>query len=216
VASETYDITVTLGQNGQSRWGFQFTPQNIGTCTITEPGVTQIEFEFGKIYVEHIAAGTYPGDPGPVSWNFQWTAPAAPPDQVTFYAAGNAANNNGSTSGDYIYTTTWTTFLFEDQIPPNPITDLGIDQSGNNIVLTWTDPGDNIGVTSYEVYRSTEAYFDPSGSPTTTVTGLTWTDVGAAGDARTNYYYNVLAVDDAGNRGSPSNYVGEVDFQLGQ
>ncbi len=36
---------------------------------------------------------------------FQWVAPATNAGAVTFYAAGNAANGNGSTSGDYIYTT---------------------------------------------------------------------------------------------------------------
>lgn len=47
------------------------------------------------------------------SWTFNWTAPDAPAE-VTFYAAGNAANggdvgNNGDNSaGDYIYTTTRT------------------------------------------------------------------------------------------------------------
>jgi hypothetical protein len=176
----------------------------------------QIEFEFGKIYVEHIPAGTHAGDPGPVSWSFEWTAPETPPDSVVFYAAGNAANNNGSTSGDYIYTTTWTTYLLLDQIPPNPIADLAIVQSGNDVVLTWSDPGDNVGVTAYEVYRSTVAYFDPVGTPLITVSGLTWTDVGAAGDPAINYYYNVLATDDADNTGAPSNYVGEMDFQLNQ
>lgn len=35
---------------------------------------------------------------------FQWVAPATNAGAVTFYAAGNAANGNGSTSGDYIYT----------------------------------------------------------------------------------------------------------------
>jgi len=212
-ASETYDITVNIEQTGQSRWGFQFTPQDMGTCTITEPDSMQMELEFGKIYVEHIPDGTYAGDPGPVSWSFEWTAPETPPDSVIFYAAGNAANNNGSTSGDYIYTTTWTTYLFVDLTAPNPIADLAIDQSGNDIALTWSDPGDNIGVTSYEVYRSTEAYFDPAGVPTATVTGPIWIDVNAAGDPMINSYYNVLAVDDADNKGSPSNYVGELDFQ---
>nr|HMT30309.1 T9SS type A sorting domain-containing protein [Bacteroidia bacterium] len=36
---------------------------------------------------------------------FNWTAPAASTGTVTFYASGNAANNDGNESGDYIYKT---------------------------------------------------------------------------------------------------------------
>ena len=38
------------------------------------------------------------------SWEIEWTAPSAGAGTVDFYFAGNAANQNGSTSGDYIYT----------------------------------------------------------------------------------------------------------------
>jgi hypothetical protein len=55
--------------------------------------------------------GTYPGTAGPTQWYFDWTVPAVPPTEVIFYAAGNAANNNGTNSGDYIYTTSFTAQL---------------------------------------------------------------------------------------------------------
>jgi hypothetical protein len=43
------------------------------------------------------------------SWSFQWVPPAVgAPAQVTMYAAGNAANGNGDSTGDYIYTTSVT------------------------------------------------------------------------------------------------------------
>ena len=54
--------------------------------------------------MKHTSAGTFAGTPGPTSWQYQWTAPAASVASVTFYAAGNAANGTGNTSGDYIYT----------------------------------------------------------------------------------------------------------------
>lgn len=41
---------------------------------------------------------------GPRSWEFDWTAPSAGTGPVRFYAAGNAANNDGSDNGDRIYT----------------------------------------------------------------------------------------------------------------
>ncbi|MFN3596612.1 MAG: choice-of-anchor V domain-containing protein [Rubricoccaceae bacterium] len=43
------------------------------------------------------------------SWTFAWTPPAeGAPETVTVYAAGNAANGDGSLTGDFIYTTTRT------------------------------------------------------------------------------------------------------------
>ncbi|MCU0610735.1 MAG: T9SS type A sorting domain-containing protein [Candidatus Eisenbacteria bacterium] len=103
-AGMTYPIVITIEQTGQSRWGFEFTPLTIGTCGLIEPTTVQIETQGGKTYVKQTAAGTYAGVMDQAGWTFNWTAPAQPPDLVTFYAAANAANGNGSTSGDYIYT----------------------------------------------------------------------------------------------------------------
>jgi len=213
---ETYQITVTVTQSDRQRWGFEFTPLDIGTITITDPTNTQQATEESKIYVKQTSTGTYSGNPGPAVWNFNWTAPASPPDTVRFYAAGNAADGNFSRTNDYIYTTTSFSVLFSDTESPNPITDLSIDEISGNIVLEWTDPGDNIGVVEYRVYRSEEGYFDPESPFLATVTGLTWTDMGAAGDPDMNHFYIVTAVDDADNEGDSSNIVGEVDFELPQ
>ncbi len=45
------------------------------------------------------------GQSNGASWTFNWTAPAEDVGVVTFYTAGNQANNDGNTSGDYIYRT---------------------------------------------------------------------------------------------------------------
>jgi uncharacterized protein (TIGR03437 family) len=55
--------------------------------------------------MEHTFEGTRGGSAGPVSFEFQWSAPDVSTGPVTFYAAANAANNNFTTSGDRIYTT---------------------------------------------------------------------------------------------------------------
>ncbi len=107
----TYQIEVTLQQSGQSRWGFEFTPLDVGTCTITDTQDTQGSVSGGNSYVKHTSQGTQSGSSGPVSWSFDWTAPQDPPDEVIFYAAGNAANGNGVTSGDYVYTAFATSVL---------------------------------------------------------------------------------------------------------
>ena len=41
---------------------------------------------------------------GSHTWTFSWQAPATDQGDVTFYCSGNAANGNGTTSGDHIYT----------------------------------------------------------------------------------------------------------------
>jgi hypothetical protein len=104
VAGETYEILVSLEQTGQSQWGFEFTPLDVGTCTITDAQNTQSSTSGADTYVKQTAQGSYGGSPGPASWTFEWTAPQDSPDEVVFYAAGNAANGNGATSGDYVYT----------------------------------------------------------------------------------------------------------------
>ncbi|MEE9555044.1 MAG: IPTL-CTERM sorting domain-containing protein [candidate division Zixibacteria bacterium] len=114
-AGLTYPIAVEISDPGQQRWGFEITPLALGSITITDPTNTQYSSSGGKIYTKQTSAGTYNGTPnGPVSWSFDWTAPADPPEQIVFYAAGIAANGNGSASGDYVYTTTATSNLLQN------------------------------------------------------------------------------------------------------
>ncbi len=52
-------------------------------------------------YIEHTAVGNQRK-----RWKVKWKAPADASGVVTFYAAGNDANGDGSRSGDHIYITT--------------------------------------------------------------------------------------------------------------
>ncbi|TAH39330.1 MAG: hypothetical protein EYC70_00660 [Planctomycetota bacterium] len=105
----TYPITVMLQDPNQRRWGFEiavFGPNdnNIGTTTITNANLTQKSTVGGRSWIKHTTAGTFAGTVnGPVSWSFDWTAPAAPGGIAFFYVSGNAANNNGFNTGDFIY-----------------------------------------------------------------------------------------------------------------
>jgi uncharacterized protein (TIGR03437 family) len=60
---------------------------------------TQLEF------AEHNAGGTRLGANGMMTFEVQWNPPASEIGDIMFYAAGNAANNNGNNQGDRIYTT---------------------------------------------------------------------------------------------------------------
>lgn len=117
----THTVRVRLQQTGQARWGFQITAltsanQMAGSWMLTDAMRTQIISGLGRFYVEHTSQGTNAGTPnGPVEWEMNWQAPASNVGPVTFYAAGNAANNDGFNTGDYIYSRSVT-------VPPAPTT----------------------------------------------------------------------------------------------
>ena len=111
---QTYTLGVTVQRTGQSRWGFEITALKASDNTAagilsSTAQLTDTTRTFsGRMYVSHTTLngqdGTFLGSSSGV-WTFSWTAPAAGAGAVTFYAAGNAANGNGSSTGDFIYTT---------------------------------------------------------------------------------------------------------------
>jgi hypothetical protein len=110
---QSYTITVTVQDPSRRRWGFEMTAidkdgMRAGTFAPLGPD-TQIATTGSDVlnrqYIEHTAAGTFPGTTGGHSWQVRWTAPDKDIGTVRFYAAGNAANNDGTNQGDYIYTT---------------------------------------------------------------------------------------------------------------
>ncbi|WP_309892767.1 lamin tail domain-containing protein [Archangium sp.] len=72
--------------------------------------------------------------------------------------------------------------------------------SSSQVNLAWTGSTDNVGVASYNVYRSTDNF---SFSPVASVSGTSHSDTGRA--ASTTYYYRVTADDAAGNESAASN-----------
>ena len=107
--SEMYDIVVDLSRSGQSRWGFEMTALNgngarAGTFTPANDGNTKVSDANSKQYIKQTTPGSAHGTRNKNQWTFKWTAPTNDVGPITFYAAGNAANGDFSTSGDYIYT----------------------------------------------------------------------------------------------------------------
>jgi hypothetical protein len=129
----TYEVTVTHSttDNSRRRWGFQLTALTSGNAKAGElannTGRTTIINE-NRQYIEHGIAGTFPGQRSTVSWTFNWTAPATSIGAVTFYAAGNQANNDGNTGGDQIYTTTLTINPPSTSTGPPLITDARVNK----------------------------------------------------------------------------------------
>jgi hypothetical protein len=134
VPGNTYTITASVSAPGHSKFGFEISPQNpsgifLGTMSNTS---SETKFAGGNTnYVTHQSTST--SGNGSRSWSFDWTAPTtAGQGDVTFYAAFNITNSNGSTSGDTVKisqltlseSTTTSTDEISDRtisIAPNPI-----------------------------------------------------------------------------------------------
>ncbi|HLM47304.1 MAG TPA: fibronectin type III domain-containing protein, partial [Myxococcaceae bacterium] len=72
--------------------------------------------------------------------------------------------------------------------------------SASQVNLSWTGSTDNVGVASYNLYRSTN---NSTFSAVASVSGTSHADTGLA--ASTTYYYRVTADDAAGNESAASN-----------
>ncbi len=106
-------LRITLADPTAARWGFSLTARTSantnnpsGALAIADAANTRlINGEGGIQYVTHTSAGTRRGTSGSSTWEVDWTGPAAG-GAVTFFVAGNAANNDGQSTGDRIYTST--------------------------------------------------------------------------------------------------------------
>ena len=103
----TVPITVTVSDPNQRRWGFQLSARTAGGqqagTLVNSNSSTKILSLSGIQYIEHTNAPTTAVGAG-FTFTFTWQAPDVSTGPVTFYAAGNAANANFTTSGDRIYT----------------------------------------------------------------------------------------------------------------
>ncbi len=112
-------ITVVTSDAGPSasEFGFQLTAvdslgHTVGTYSLPAQNPVRMQVLTGFVgglprnYVEHTIDGVFlPNVFGHNTWTFTWNAPDKRVGKVDFYAAGNGANGDGTSSGDYIYTT---------------------------------------------------------------------------------------------------------------
>ena len=130
-------LVVTIADPTARMWGFQLTarPSNdpktqAGSFTSTDRFTAVVcgeatfdafkerFFDFGQnqncpaalplAYVEHTQNGSGRLQPGPQTFEFDWTPPATAVGNISIYVAGNAANANGNETGDHIYTASYT------------------------------------------------------------------------------------------------------------
>ncbi|MBN9656679.1 MAG: hypothetical protein J0H49_00795 [Acidobacteria bacterium] len=115
-------LRITLADPTARRWGFEISPRlasdankSAGTLAVADTINTRLissSLPDGSkvLFITHTSTGTYQGTANSATWDVLWT----PPDNVnvgnvTFYVAGNAANNNGREDpGDHIYNSSLT------------------------------------------------------------------------------------------------------------
>jgi fibronectin type 3 domain-containing protein len=112
---------------------------------------------------------------------------------VAVDAAGNASAGSTESSA-----------VIPDSLAPTAPTALTAAVTAQTVALSWTASTDDIGVTGYQVYRSTAAGFTPGAATkiATVTSGTAYSDAGLAGGT---YYYLVQAIDAAGNPSASSN-----------
>ena len=132
---ETYDMTVTVGQTGNSLFGFSVVAldsngNSVGTFTAGTDNYTENFTVQGssRQYVTHNTNGGSSQDEH--TFNFTWTAPSEDFGTITFYATGLAANGNGQNTGDKVYSAT-----MESSVIPST----GINNKQNEVSINW-DP----------------------------------------------------------------------------
>jgi hypothetical protein len=118
VPGATYHLTVTQARSGMTRWGFELTAiyqsgtnyLQAGNLIVTDATHTNLGVGTGTApdYMRQTSSGSYSGSPGPISWNFDWSAPNPAVGPIGIYASGAACNNTGGTGGDWCYTTSTT------------------------------------------------------------------------------------------------------------
>ena len=92
---------------------------------------------------------------------------------------------------------------YEDTQAPSAPTNVAATAAAGTAALTWRASTDNVGVTGYDIYRSTTSGFAPgSANKIGQTAATTFTDSGLAA---ATYYYVVKAEDAAGNLSGASN-----------
>jgi hypothetical protein len=113
VAGQQYPLTITLTRPGMVIGGFQLAARledggaQAGTIELppSEKDRLAVQTQGNIQYVNQRHRGTAPAEPGTARWTVLWTAPTTTAP-VAFYVAANAADNDESARGDYVYTAT--------------------------------------------------------------------------------------------------------------
>jgi len=113
-ADALYNLTVRVTDAAKAGAGFQLSVETAagaqaGTILVSDADNTQLNPNAGVVWINHTLAGV---DDAVANWvamgnsaeyHLEWLAPAGDVGPVTFWAAGNAINDDDFNTGDVIY-----------------------------------------------------------------------------------------------------------------
>ena len=113
-ANAVYDLTVRVSDPAKLGAGFQISVEDasgnhVGDLSLIDPVKTELNDD--PNYANHTSDGVdasvaaWAANGNSYSYPVRWTAPSTDSGTVTFWAAGNAINNNFSSNNDTIYLT---------------------------------------------------------------------------------------------------------------
>jgi hypothetical protein len=132
---QAYDFNILISHPVLSgRWGFAITARDannaaVGTFTTTNPNAALMIDELSHLNAVFQSGTSFSYN------NLRWTAPANPTvaqQTVKFYFIGNAANGDGGTGGDFIYSGTANSIMVT---PPNQPPVVSITSPANNVII---------------------------------------------------------------------------------
>lgn len=144
---EQYNLTITVQQNHKHRFGFQLTAidkngNRAGTLVpvSSDSQLTPDTGIGGRQYIEHTQIGTLATGANSRTWTIRWTAPSTDIGTVFFWFAGNAADDDDSNQGDYIYTKNALTDSATSHVTVSLESQIGgqILAAGSEYMLSWS------------------------------------------------------------------------------
>ncbi len=157
----TYTFNLGFSQSGRTKYGFQLcvlpssatsSSASIGTL-IASSSETQLSSTTGpnRTYLMHDVSGTSALG-STKTWQFQYTTPNTINVSPVFYVAINASNGDNSSSGDLIYTKT-----FSSTVLPVKWGDIAALGNERGVLIKWTTLTE-INNNYFEVQRSVNGY----------------------------------------------------------
>jgi hypothetical protein len=162
----TYNMTVTVSLSTSNLFGIGLecltaAGANAGNLVITVPEDTRtlnavVSGNSRRNIVHQLNGGVAAGSK---TFSFDWVAPSTNIGNVTFYYAGNAANGNGTNSGDRIYTGS-------QEVTPLITTGIRDEVDGSAAVRVGPSPFDTqcrVQYSTREGGRARVTFLDPGG-----------------------------------------------------
>ncbi len=156
-----------------------------GNVNVTADATDNVSVAKVEFYVNGVLSNTDTASP----YGFTWTTPAANGNATLVALATDPTGNKSSA------TITVLVQNGDTQAPSAPTNLQASAASATSVNLSWTASTDNTGVAKYWVVRNNVTI--------TSVTTTSYTDNSVS--ASTNYTYQIIASDAAGNNSSPSN-----------